>query len=48
MSPVPGKAGTFRVRVGPYPDRASAEKVVSRLKKEKRSADPSIVKADKP
>jgi DedD protein len=48
VSPVPGKAGTFRVRVGPYPDRASAEKAVSRLKKEKRSADPSIVKADKP
>jgi DedD protein len=48
VSPVPGKPGTFRVRVGPYADRAAAEKVASRLKKEKRSADPSIVKADKP
>ena len=48
VSPVPGKPGTYRVRVGPYPDHAAAEKVVSRLKKEKRSADPSIVKADKP
>ena len=48
VSPVPGKAGTYRVRVGPFADRASAERVVARLKKEKRSADPSIVKADKP
>ncbi len=48
VSPVPGKPGTYRVRIGPYPDRASAERAVTRIKKEKRSPDPSIVKADKP
>lgn len=44
VSPVPGKADLFRVRTGPYSDRATAEKVIERLKKPFPNVKPSIVK----
>ncbi len=33
VTPVPGKAGLFRVRVGPYHDRAKAEAAAARVQK---------------
>lgn len=47
ISAVPGKAGLFRVRTGPYGDRAGAAAVVRRLKAEKWEVEPSIVRADR-
>lgn len=43
VAAVPGKAGVFRVRVGPYPARDQAEAAVRRLQKEKWAKAPSIV-----
>ena len=48
VTTVPGKAGLFRVRIGPYTERATAETAVRRLKAEKWNLEPSIVRADKP
>lgn len=48
VTTVPGKAGLFRVRIGPYPERATAEAAVRRFKAEKWNLEPSIVRADKP
>jgi cell division protein FtsN len=44
VSPVPGKAGLFRLRLGPYNDRAMADKVIGRLKKPFPNVKPSVVK----
>jgi cell division septation protein DedD len=44
VTPVPGKPGWFRVRVGPYPDRAKAESAAARIQKvEKTKNRPFIV-----
>lgn len=43
VAPVPQKAGVFRVRVGPYPDRSRAEVAIRRLRKENWAKSPSIV-----
>jgi len=44
VTPVPGKPGWFRVRVGPYSDRAKAESVAAKIQKvEKTKNRPFIV-----
>jgi len=44
VSVVPGKPGLFRVRVGPYPDRARAEAAAAKVQKvERLKADPIVV-----
>ena len=43
VAPVPRKAGVFRVRIGPYPDRDRAEVAIRRLRKENWAKSPSIV-----
>jgi cell division septation protein DedD len=44
VTPVPGKPGWFRVRVGPYTDRAKAESVATRIQKvEKTKNRPFVV-----
>lgn len=48
VTTVPGKADLFRVRIGPYTERGTAETAVRRLKAEKWNVEPSIVRADKP
>jgi cell division septation protein DedD len=48
VTTVPGKAGLFRVRIGPYTERTTAETAVRRLKTEKWNVEPSIVRAEKP
>ncbi len=42
--PVPGSAGLFRVRLGPYKDRAFAEGVARRVKKSLPELKPGVVK----
>jgi cell division septation protein DedD len=44
VSPVPGKPGWFRVRVGPYADRAKAEGAAAKIQKvEKTKTRPLVV-----
>jgi cell division septation protein DedD len=50
VSPVPDKPGLFRVRVGPYRDRASAEEAAARVARDEkwlRSAKPIVIPGSK-
>ncbi len=42
LSPVAGKDDLFRIRIGPYSDRAKAEAVAKRLKAEKWQFKPEV------
>ncbi|HQR47152.1 MAG TPA: SPOR domain-containing protein, partial [Thermoanaerobaculia bacterium] len=43
VSPVPNKAGWFRVRVGPYPDRAKADAAAGKIQRVEKTKDRPIV-----
>lgn len=43
VSVVPGREGLFRVRIGPYPDRAKAEAAVTKVTKAEKLQDKPIV-----
>jgi len=43
VTPVPNKAGWFRVRVGPYPDRAKADAAAGKIQKAEKTKNRPIV-----
>ncbi len=43
VTPVPGKPGWFRVRVGPYPDRAKAESAAAKIQKVEKTKNRPLV-----
>ena len=42
VSPIEGKPNLFRIRIGPYADRAKAEAAVKKLKSEKWQFQPEV------